>query len=180
MGSVYVIASAATLCSGCCVEPIPQRWRNWCCSLQYGTRKRLRSVLLTRNMYDCIVPYYARIHGVNTIERRYGSIIVYESVYVCTHRVSIVRIVSTHAITSPIGCSKTQRSRIWFTRVTKTRELFSFHRWGTRRLAYVNCWCRRICHAPVKVCMLFSSDMIYRRLSKGSQDRVDRRRLQEK
>ena len=42
------------------------------CCVQYGTRKRLRSVLLARHMYDCIVSNYAGIHGVNTIERRYG------------------------------------------------------------------------------------------------------------
>ena len=40
--------------------------------IQYGTRKRLRSILLARHMYDCIVSNYAGIHGVNTIERRYG------------------------------------------------------------------------------------------------------------
>ena len=40
--------------------------------VQYGTRKRLRSVLLARHMYACIVSNYAGTHGVNTIERRYG------------------------------------------------------------------------------------------------------------
>ena len=46
-----------------------------CAEYQYGTRKRLRSVLLARHMYDCIVSNYAGLHGVNTIERRYGTIV---------------------------------------------------------------------------------------------------------
>ena len=64
--------------------------------IQYGTRKRLRSVLLARRMYDCIVSNYAGIHGVNTIERRYGTYqLSCMNPFTSVRIVSIARIVST-------------------------------------------------------------------------------------